>query len=148
MTKDNIDNKNNPKEEIENDIKEEGDLRYGIYNQKQPIAEGQIAWRIDGMYKDDDFNMKSRLSLLKEAPTLVIENDKGQKANFVLTKKLTNDLTKSLTALDYKYKGISNKKKIKVKDIKNIITDWREWPLEALALMICTIVLIISMFIR
>jgi hypothetical protein len=139
------------KQQEDNDIKQDGNLRFGIYNQKlegQPISEGQIAWRIDNMYKDEqDFKVRGKLSMIKEPPILVIENAEGQKANFILTKKLTDDLTKTLTLLDNKYKGKSNKKRMKIKDIKNIFKNWKEWSIESLALLVCIVVLIINIFI-
>ena len=128
-------------EKLSNDIKEEGNLRYGIY--KQPLKDGLLAWRIDGLYKKDEFKTKNSLKLRKEPPILVLEDDAGNKVNFVLTKTASKDLADSLKILNDAYNGKPNKRKMKIKDIKNITKNWKEWPIDTVMISIATISLII-----
>lgn len=123
-----------------NDIKEEGNLRYGLY--KQPLVDGALGWRIEGLYKKDDFKVHNMMKLKKEPPVLVFEDDKDNKVEFLLTENVSQDLEKSLRNLNNGYKGIQNRRKMKIKDIKNIKKNWKEWPVDTVLVFIFLLVLI------
>lgn len=133
------------KEESE-DKKEEGNLRYGVY--KQPLKKGLLAWRIDGLFKKDDFKTKNFVGLKMSPPKLIVEDEEGQRAEFILTKKMTEDLTESLNVLNDAYKGFPNRKKVRLKDLKNIRENWREWPLDLFLLLVATVAFIVSLILR
>ena len=128
-------------EEKMNDEKEEGNLRYGIY--KQPLKEGVVAYRIEGLFKEDDFKVKNRFALKKDPPVLIIEDDKGVEASFSLTENVSIDLEKSLKVLNRGYLGIQNRRKKRIKDIFTIHKNWREWPVDTILLFLCFIALLV-----
>lgn len=123
-----------------NDVKEEGNLRYGLY--KQPLVEGSLGWRIEGLYKKDDFKIKNVIKLKKDPPVLILEDDKNNKVEFVLTENVSRDLEESLRVLNNGYRGIQNRRKMKIKDIKNIKKNWKEWPVDTVLIAIFLLVLI------
>lgn len=131
---------------IDNDSKEEGNLRYGIY--KQPLDDGMLAWRIEGLYKKDDFSTKNVLTLKKEPPILILEDNNGNKAKFTLTKNVSQDLEKSLRVLNKAYNGQKNKKKIKIEDLKNIKNNWRQWPIDTVLFFVAIVLFIITLILQ
>ena len=81
-------------------------------------------------------------------PKLIVEDEEGQRAEFILTKKMTEDLTESLNVLNDAYKGFPNRKKVRLKDLKDIRENWREWPLDLFLLLVATVAFIVSLILR
>lgn len=124
------------------DIRNESGKSYGVYT--QPLEDGIISYRIDGLYKDNS-KLNRSMSLIKNPPTLVFANNSGEGVNFTLTKNVTEDLSKSLDILNKRYNNIPIEEKFTLKDAlsKNIL----EWPMKILVTIFATVVLAIALII-
>lgn len=105
------------KEILENDKLEEQGNDYAIYS--QPYQENVISYKIDGLYKPNSTEIFSRKELLESPPILELQDLDGEKVSFLLTKELTNELVEKLKILRNGYYGISNIKKMTLKEFLN-----------------------------
>lgn len=105
------------KEILENDKLEEQGNDYAIYS--QPYQENVISYKIDGLYKPNSKEIFSRKELLENPPILELQDLDGEKVSFLLTKELTNELVEKLKILRNGYYGISNVKKMTLKEFLN-----------------------------
>lgn len=128
---------------LSDDVRNEGGKEYGVYT--QPLENGIISYRIDGLYNKKG-KVNNSMSLLKNPPILVFANNSEEEVYFTLTRKVTEDLSRSLDILDKKYKNIPIEEKFTLKDAlnRNIL----DWPMKLLvtiaAILILTITLILS----
>ena len=124
---------------LSDDVRNEEGKEYGIYT--QPLEDGIISYRIDGLYNDKG-KINNSISLLKNPPILVFANNSEEEVHFTLTKKVTEDLSKSLDILDKKYKNIPIEEKFTLKDAlnRNIL----DWPMKILVTIAAVLVLVIT----
>lgn len=122
------------------DIRNEKGREYGVYT--QPLEDGIISYRIDGLYNKKG-KPNNSITLLKTPPTLVFANNTGEEAHFTLTKKVTEDLSKSLDILDKKYKNIPIEENFTLKDALN--RSILDWPMKILVTIVAVLILAITL---